>query len=140
MPRTNFGKFLKNRKFELKIEFFMLYMFTCIKNAFLTQCWQLTCFSIFKKSVWTCRGVEKHSLGSGECLGIYLDHLQQDALGSISKKKKIFDFFSTFLKHFNNKRVEKIDFFKMKPCIKNRLKENSDMVTYFTLLSAFGKI
>ena len=67
------------------------------------------------------------------------------------RRKKKFEFFSTFckhfskvfslfLKHFGSKSRKKSIFFKMKPCIKNRLVEKLDMVTYFTPLAAFGKI
>ena len=36
----------------------MLYSFTSIKNAFLTQCWQLTCLSIFHIMPNAARGVK----------------------------------------------------------------------------------
>ena len=50
--------FFINRKFELKIEFFMLYSFTSIKNAFLRQRWQLTCLSFFHIMPNAARGVK----------------------------------------------------------------------------------
>ena len=66
-------------------------------------------------------------------------------------EKKVFRIFSTFfkhfskvfslfLKHFGSKSWKKLIFFKMKPCIQNRLLEKLDMVTYFTPLVAFGII
>ena len=55
-------------------------------------------------------------------------------------KKHFSKVFSLFLKHFGNKNRKKSIFFKMKPCIENRLVEKLDMVTYFTPLAALGII
>ena len=62
-------------------------------------------------------------------------------------RKKIFDFFSIFFKHFSKQfwlllkdlsctSRKKSIFFKNKPCMKNPLVEKLDMVPYFTLLAS----
>ena len=65
-------------------------------------------------------------------------------------RKTIFDFFSTFFKHFSKdfclflkdlsctSRKNSI-FLKNKPCRKNPLVEKLDMVSYFTLLASLEK-
>ena len=62
-------------------------------------------------------------------------------------RKKFFDFFSIFFKHFSKQfglllkdlsctSRKKSIFFKNKPCMKNSLVENLDMVPYFTFLAS----
>ena len=92
-----FLKFFKIENSRLKSNF-SCYITLLIKRK--CKCFDQNIFDFwtkFRKSFWSCRGVEKHSLGSEGCLGMYLDHL---GCITINFEEKFFKFFQAFFKAF----------------------------------------
>ena len=119
-----------------KNAFFILVKLYNMKNSILSSNFRF--LKNFQKVIVRMQGCRKTFSGVQEVLGNVSgpSRMHQDRF----RRKKNFRIFSTFfkhfskvfslfLKHFGSKSRKKSIFFKMKPCIKNRLVEKLDMVT-----------